>query len=94
MKPKASDKEKLKLLSQDEEDIIDINDVPSTLVEDSDEEEDFELPPPPPALKRHDSVVAPVETPVETVAEVQVETVAPVEEAPKKKTVIKKKSKE
>lgn len=97
LKPKASDKEKLKLLSAAaDEDIIDINDVPSTLVEDSDEEEDFELPPPPPELKRHDSVVAPVETTqVETVADVHVETVAPVEEVPKKKTVVKKvKSKE
>jgi len=83
LKPKASEVEKLKTLPPPEDSIDPEGAVSSTIVEDSDDEdEEFELPAPP--------VSAPV-PPVEKVVEKVVEEVAPAVPAVVKKRVVAKK---
>jgi len=82
LKPKAADVEKLKTLPPPEEDIDPEGAVISTIVEDSDDEVEFELPPPAPVVVEP-VVVAPV---------VEVPVVAAPEEPKKKRVITKKKT--
>jgi hypothetical protein len=94
LKPKPSDKEKLKAQPPPEVDgIKDSAVISSTIVDDSDDEEDMELPPPPQMLVREQSFVPPavevpsvvVEEPVVATEEVPVvveESVVATEEVP------------
>lgn len=94
LKPKATDKEKLKTMPPPEEDVDPEGGITSAIVEDSDDE-DRELPPPVPVPV---TVTVPVPVPVvEKVVETgseQEEQVAPAAvEEPKKKRVVSKKAK-
>jgi hypothetical protein len=95
LRPKPADKERLKSLPAPEDEVVDpegpAHIVSSTIVEDSDEEDDFELPPPP--SQAPVQVPAPVPAPAPApVAEpvVQEEEV----KQPKKRVIAKKKTSE
>jgi hypothetical protein len=80
LRPKASDKEKMKALPPPEDD-VDPEGAPTTIVADSDDEDEHELP-----------VPAPVPVPVPVVEQVAVVEEASVEEVKPKKKIVRKKS--